>query len=111
MTRIKPNKKRPGSQPSKENLKYGRCKHQIMADANTTGKYNILAILSLVFGVTFYPAGLVLGIIALLQIKKNPEQKGKLLAYLGIFLIPGIVVLITLTGLVLGFIRGMIGAA
>lgn len=45
---------------------------------------NILAILGLVLAFVFSPAGFVLGIIALMQIRRNPHQAGKGLAIAGI---------------------------
>jgi hypothetical protein len=37
-------------------------------------EYNLLAILSFIFAFVFFPAGLVLGIVALTQIKKTKEK-------------------------------------
>ena len=49
-------------------------------------KTNVLAILSLIFAFLFSLLGLIFGIIALVQIGKNPYQKGKGLAIAGIIL-------------------------
>jgi len=46
---------------------------------------NLMAILSIIFAFVFAPAGLVLGIIALNQIKKTGEE-GRILAIIGIVL-------------------------
>jgi len=51
---------------------------------NPNQKYSINAILSLIFAFVFWPAGLVLGIVAIAQIKNNPNLKGKGLAIAGI---------------------------
>jgi len=52
--------------------------------------YNLFAILALVFTFIFYPVGLILGFIALSQIKKSKE-KGKWIAlipiWVGLFLV------------------------
>lgn len=37
-------------------------------------KYNVLSILAFIFTFVFYPVGLILGIIALSQIKKTKER-------------------------------------
>ncbi len=49
-------------------------------------KTNVLAILSLIFAFLFPPLGLIFGIIALVQISKDPFQKGKGLAIAGIII-------------------------
>jgi len=60
-----------------------------MENQTAQQKYNLLAILSIILAFIIYPVGLVLAIIALVQIKKTGE-KGKLLAILAIIL-PGII--------------------
>ncbi|KYK25070.1 hypothetical protein AYK26_02645 [Euryarchaeota archaeon SM23-78] len=52
----------------------------------TEQKTNVMAILSLIFALLFPLLGLIFGIIALVQIKKDPNQKGKGLAVTGIIL-------------------------
>lgn len=49
-------------------------------------KTNTFAILAIIFVFLFWPLGIVFGIIALVQIKKNPAQKGKELAIIGLTL-------------------------
>jgi peptidyl-prolyl cis-trans isomerase B (cyclophilin B) len=49
-------------------------------------KTSVLAILSLIFAFIFCPIGLILGIIALSNIKKNPNIKGRGLAIAGIII-------------------------
>ncbi len=49
-------------------------------------KTSVLAILSLIFAFLFFPLGLILGIIALSEIKKNPNLKGKGIAIAGIII-------------------------
>lgn len=51
-------------------------------------KTNVLAILGLIFGIIipFQIVGIILSIIALVQIKKNPNQKGKGLAMAGLII-------------------------
>ncbi|MFP4112589.1 MAG: DUF4190 domain-containing protein [Candidatus Woesearchaeota archaeon] len=68
-----------------------------MAAKNKKKETNILAILSLIFSliVPFSIVGLVLGIVALANIKKNPEQDGKGLAIAGI-VISSLMLLISL---------------
>ena len=65
--------------------------------------YCIKAILSLVFAFIFWPVGLYYAIVALKQIKKNPEMKGKGFAitaiilsifYISMFIVPFIVMII-----------------
>ncbi len=47
---------------------------------------NIFAILGLIFAFVFWPLGIVFSIIALVQINKNPSQKGKGLAIAGLII-------------------------
>ena len=62
-------------------------------------KYNTLCILAIIFSFVFYPVGLILGIIALSQIKKTKE-KGRGLALtpivIGFILLALIVIVIIL---------------
>ncbi|MDO8499980.1 MAG: DUF4190 domain-containing protein [bacterium] len=58
----------------------------------TPGGYSLYAILAFVFGFIFWPIGVVLGIIALGEIKNNPSLNGTALAWLGIVLVPILVV-------------------
>jgi len=62
-------------------------------------KYNTLSILAIIFTFVFYPVGLILGIIALSQIKKTKE-KGRGLALtpivIGFILLALIVIVIIL---------------
>ncbi len=53
---------------------------------STEGKTNTMAILALIFGFLFGILGIIFGIIALSQIKKDPSQKGKGLAIAGIII-------------------------
>ncbi len=62
-------------------------------------KTSILAILSLILAFIFTPAGLILGIIALSEIKKNPSIKGRGLAIAGViissfFMIVGLLIIV-----------------
>ena len=70
-------------------------------------KTNVLAILGLIFGILVPIAGIILSIIALVQIKKDPNQKGKGLAIAGltigcVLLILGIVIAIAVTSTMAG---------
>lgn len=68
-------------------------------------KYNIWAILSLIFAFIFWPLGIVFGIIALMQIKKNPMFKGKGLAIAGLVIsIIGAIILIVFMGSMFAFL-------
>lgn len=49
-------------------------------------KTNVFAILALVCVFLLWPLGVILGIIALVQIKKDPNQKGKEIAIIGLVL-------------------------
>lgn len=74
-------------------------------------KINTMAILSLIFAFLFFPLGFIFGIISLKQIKNN-EEEGRILAIIGIIisLIPIVIVLsFTLIGIILVYIKGMIG--
>ena len=51
-----------------------------MTDAPRQGKTNIWVILGLVFAFVFAPLGLVFSIVALVNLKKHPEETGKGLA-------------------------------
>jgi len=65
-------------------------------------KTSILAILSLIFAFLFPLVGLILGIIALSEIKKNPSLKGRGLAIAGV-IISSFFVLIYLILLLIGY--------
>jgi hypothetical protein len=52
--------------------------------AMANGKTNVIAILSLIFAFLFPLAGFILAIIALVQLHKHPEEKGKGLAIAGL---------------------------
>lgn len=70
-------------------------------------KTSILAILSLIFAFIFTPAGLILGIIALSEIKKNPSLKGRGLAIAGIIISIILMILVLIPTLVLFLIGGL----
>jgi len=70
------NQKRPQPQ-SQQNMKTQQGSGQ---------KTNVMAILSLAFAFVFAPLGLVFGIIALVQLEKNPNEKGKGLAIAGLII-------------------------
>ncbi len=53
---------------------------------NQIGDYSLFAIVAFIFAFVFWPVGLVLGIIALDDIKKHPKLKGGILALIGIVL-------------------------
>jgi len=67
-------------------------------------KNNTFAVLGLIFGLLFYPLGLVFSIIALIQISKSGER-GKGLAIAGIVVVPVIILIIFLLWV---FINSMI---
>ena len=66
------------------------------------GEKNTLSILSLVFGFLLPILGIIFGIIALVQISKDPQQEGKGLAIAGIVLGVVLTVLPLLIMLLLG---------
>ena len=72
-----------------------------------TEKYNVFAILSLVFAFVFFPLGVVFGFVALSQIKKTGE-KGKGLAIAGIII--GILAIVVFIGIAIvwGVVRNTI---
>jgi hypothetical protein len=53
--------------------------------AKKTEGLNLMALLSIVFSIVFAPAGLILGIIALKQIRETGEE-GRVLAVIGIII-------------------------
>ncbi len=53
---------------------------------NQVGDYSLFAIVAFIFAFVFWPVGLVLGIIALDDIKKHPKLKGGFLAWIAIVL-------------------------
>jgi hypothetical protein len=59
---------------------------QPVAQSAPKQKTNTFAILAIIFVFLFWPAGIIFGIIALVQIKKYPAQKGKELAIIGLTL-------------------------
>ena len=59
-------------------------------------KYNVFAILALVFAFVFTPLGLIFGFVALSKIKKTGE-KGKWMAWVGIII--GILVVVVFIGI------------
>ena len=63
---------------------------------------NVMAILSIIFAFVFGPLGIIFGIIALSQIKKDPSATGKKLALAGI-IIPIIGIIIAAILAALGF--------
>lgn len=69
-------------------------------------KYNLFAILSIIFTFVIYPVGLIFGIIALKQIKKTKEE-GKGLAMVSIIL--GLIFLVLVViGIVWVIIRNLV---
>lgn len=75
---------------------------------STPQETNVMAILSLIFAILFPPLGLTFGIIALVQIKNNPNQKGKGLAIAGT-IISLVLLLIVISIFILGIIAGYNG--
>lgn len=53
---------------------------------NQIGDYSLFALASFIFAFIFWPIALVLGIMALSDIKKQPKLQGKALAWIGIIL-------------------------
>ena len=79
----------------------------VASPAHEGGKYCIWAILSLIFAFLFWPLGLVFGIIALVQIKKNPALKGKGLAIAGLVIsVLAFIFLIVVMGSMFAFLGG-----
>ena len=84
-----------GSQPMYSSYPYGGYR---------AAPWNLMAILSIVFAFVFYPAGIVLGHVALTQIRRTGEQ-GRVLAIIGLVvgylaLLWTIVVIVTVVALI-----------
>ena len=74
---------KPQPQPS-EAQSAPQSQPQAVPSQSSGGKTSVLAILALVFGIIIPIVGIILGIIALVKIKKDPNLKGKGLAIAGI---------------------------
>ncbi len=77
-----------------------------MAKINEIIKYNLFAILALIFTFVFYPLGLIFAFVALSQIKKTKE-KGRWMALIPIWVGVVLIVLI-LIGIIWVVIRGLV---
>jgi hypothetical protein len=75
------------------------------------GGYSLFSILAIIFAFVLFPLGIIFGIIALNEIKENPNLKGKGLAKFAIWWIPAIILGLIAISIILGiiaFIGGMI---